>query len=115
MACPNTATRPRQFVPDGRGGFRPSALFEWAEWLEANREMRPYAEGGHIVQCGEIGDAVVSTVFLGLDHNHFGDGPPILFETMIFGGEHDQYQARYETLAEAEEGHQRALELVNGS
>src|SRR5215471_17514474 len=26
----------------------------------------------------------VSTVFLGLDHNYSGVGPPIVFETMIF-------------------------------
>ena len=26
----------------------------------------------------------VSTVFLGIDHNHWGHGPPILFETMVF-------------------------------
>lgn len=36
----------------------------------------------------------VSTVFLGLDH--FGRvGEPVLWETMIFGGAHDGYQARY--------------------
>jgi hypothetical protein len=57
-------------------------------------------------------DVTVSTVFLGLDHN-WGDGPPILFETMIFGGERDEYQERYSTWGEAEEGHQRAIELVN--
>ena len=28
----------------------------------------------------------VSTVFLGMDHQ-FGEGPPILWETMVFGGE----------------------------
>lgn len=50
----------------------------------------------------------VSTVFLSLDHN-WGDGPPILFETMIFGGEHDGYQERYRTWEEAEEGHEIAL------
>lgn len=51
-----------------------------------------------------IGDIYVSTVFLGLDHSFgsFGECKPVLFETMIFGGEHDQYQ----------EGHKRALEMV---
>lgn len=34
------------------------------------------------------------------------------FETMIFGGEHDQYQERYSTWDEAEAGHKRAIELV---
>lgn len=40
------------------------------------------------VAKARIGDAKVSTVWLG--HNHqFGDGPPLIFETMIFGGERD--------------------------
>jgi len=28
----------------------------------------------------------VSTVFLGLDHNFSSKGPPVVFETMVFGG-----------------------------
>ena len=47
---------------------------------------------------------MVSTVFLGLDHA-FDGGTPLLFETMIFGGEHDEYQERYATWDEAEAGH----------
>jgi hypothetical protein len=55
----------------------------------------------------------VSTVFLGLDHG-FDDGPPVLFETMIFGevGDLDQYQERYTTLEAAMAGHERAVEMV---
>ena len=44
----------------------------------------------------------VSTVFLGLDHG-FG-GPPLLFETMIFGGEYDLHCWRYSTWDEAVAG-----------
>lgn len=53
----------------------------------------------------------VSTVFLGLNHA-WRDGPPILFETMIFGGPHDRYQERYCTWDEAVAGHQRAIEMI---
>jgi hypothetical protein len=53
----------------------------------------------------------VSTVFLGLDHA-WGKGPPMLFETMIFGGEHDQYQERCSTWEQAEEMHRRACALA---
>lgn len=56
-------------------------------------------------------DVRVSTIFLGTNHAFFG-GTPILFETMIFGGEHDEYQERYATWEEAEAGHQRAIDLV---
>lgn len=62
----------------------------------------------------------VSTVFLGLDHNYSADGPPILFETMIFdldndgvwrNGE-DRYMRRYHTKYEAALGHERIVLLV---
>lgn len=59
----------------------------------------------------EEGDWEVSTVWLGLDHQ-WGDGPPHIFETMIFGGEHDQGCWRYATEAEAIAGHQRVVEAL---
>lgn len=65
-----------------------------------------------IIGKDQFGSVSVSTVFLGMDHS-FGGGEPVLFETMIFGGEHDQYQERYCTWDEAEKGHQIACDLVN--
>ncbi len=51
----------------------------------------------------------VSTVFLQLDHsyNRGPNDPPIVFETMVFGGTEDQSQERYATWAEAVAGHAR--------
>ena len=78
-------------------------FMEWAKWFEtADRRVAKTT----------VNDEVnVSTVFLGLDHS-FGDGPPLLFETMIFGGEHDQYQELFETWDQAEEGHTVAVALA---
>ena len=59
----------------------------------------------------DIGDARISTVFLGIDHSH-GHGPPLLFETMIFGGVHDQYQVRCSTWEQAEAQHATACAMV---
>lgn len=64
------------------------------------------------VKQEHIGDIFISTVFLGLDHAWQSD-IPVLWETMIFGGEHDQYQDRYTSYEDALEGHQTALNLVN--
>lgn len=78
---------------------------KWAFWFET---------ADRIVARDEIGSGLVSTVFLGLDHNHMRHvhgGPPILFETMIFadGGEIvDMW--RCSTWLEAEEQHKRAVE-----
>ena len=50
----------------------------------------------------------ISTVFLGLDHNHSGVGDPLLFETMIFLPDKTIGAiARYCTWAEAVAGHER--------
>ena len=59
-------------------------------------------------------DIVVNTVFLGLDHQ-WGNGPPLLFETMVFGGELDQNTDRYSTWEEAIEGHKNMCILVQYS
>jgi hypothetical protein len=79
-------------------------LMTWARWFE-NSQNR-------VVKQDMIGDVKVSTVFLGLNHNFGLDGPPVLWETMIFGGEHDDYQDRYTTHEDALKGHQAAIELV---
>ena len=80
--------------------------------LEAGLEWAKLFEGGNCrVAFNKIGDISISTIFLGLNHQ-FGEGLPLIFETMIFGGEHDQYQDRYSTWEEAEKGHKVAIELV---
>lgn len=79
-------------------------LMEWAKNFESEESRR--------VAQTIIKKIRVSTVFLGIDHS-FNGGTPILFETMIFGGKHDQYQERYSTWEQAEEGHKKAVKLVN--
>jgi hypothetical protein len=80
-------------------------LIKWAKWMETAKRH---------VALDKIGKVKISTVFLGLDHN-FGAGKPLIYETMIFGGKHDQYQERYYTKEEALEGHKKAVELVKNS
>ncbi len=86
-------------------GTRPIAepdLLKWAAGLE---------DSNRIVKQEDIGDVQISTVFLGLN-NQFGNGPPLLFETMIFGGPHDQWQDRYSTWDEAAAGHERVAQAI---
>lgn len=76
-----------------------------------------YLQEGNARRIGrdEFGDngAVVSTVFLGFDHG-YGDGPPVLFETMVFwhGAALDNEQERYTSLADAKAGHERWVRAV---
>ena len=80
-------------------------IHEWARWFEKDENRR--------VALDEVGDVRVSTIFLGLALS-WGGEPPLLWETMIFGGEHGEYQERYSTREAALEGHARALALVKG-
>ena len=80
-------------------------LLKWAGWYEkADRHIGKTEVGQPTVK--------VSTVFLGLDHQWEGGKPPLLFETMIFGGKHDEYMRRYSTKAEAGKGHAEIVELL---
>jgi hypothetical protein len=67
------------------------------------------------VQENTVNGYWISTVFLGLDHQH-GDGPPLVFETMAFpqcddGKLREDYCERYSTWDEAVAGHNRAVTL----
>lgn len=77
----------------------------WAKWFET-------AHGKRIIAQDSVGDVFVSTVFLGLDHNFGFGGDPLLYQTMIFGGPHDQYQSRYASRQGAIAGHAQALAMV---
>lgn len=59
----------------------------------------------------EYGDIQVSTVFLMMDHG-WGEGDPVLFETMVFGGALDDEQERYTSYDAAELGHTKMCERV---
>ncbi len=96
------------YVLDGHEPVLEHDLMKWARWFEtADRTVRRT----------EHGNMMVSTVFLGLDHNFDDDGPPVLFETMVFTGNEtgDWDMVRYCTWDEAEAGHLRMCESVFGA
>ena len=70
---------------------------EWAQWFGAHHDER-------VVGRWDVAGTEMSTVFLGFDHQ-FRDGPPLLFETMVFGSGRVDLVGRYSTWADAEEGH----------
>ena len=54
----------------------------------------------------------VSTVWLGLDHRFMSEGPPLIFETMVFRSKKNysgEYQERYSTEEEAIKGHKQTV------
>ena len=88
----------RYYVLDAAQNTLPATLHEWADFLQ-NGELR-------IVRQEEQGEVRLSTVFLGIDHRwtnygEFDHLPPIVFETCVFGGEHDGWTWRCCTFDQA--------------
>jgi len=95
------------YILDGKTPV-PCDLMTWAKtWGGVDK----------IVEKTKNDGVEVSTVFLGLDHRFDPDGPPMLFETMVFGGsdEQDEICERYSTWEEAEAGHARICVAVFGA
>lgn len=82
----------------------------WDDMMEQRR---------NVVAQTTIADVRVSTVFIGLDYNLTGndddDPRPILWETLVSGGEYDQDIVRYRTLADARAGHDAYVALVEAA
>lgn len=105
-----------KYILDEHGQAVPEPdLLKWAAWFE---------KADPRVAEDKFDGIRVSTVFLGLDHNHYGQGPPLLYETIIFGPEkhynelakreleesHEMW--RYTTRTNALAGHKKAVEVA---
>lgn len=96
------------YILDGRGNpVREPDPARWEEWFTGS--------DNRVLKHDTVSRAVrVSTVFLGFDYNFSGKGPPLLWETMIFGGRHDRTCQRYASRKDALAGHARALVIAKG-
>lgn len=102
-------TLPDNYILDANGEPVVCAdLFTWAMWMES--ADRCIAEDIATLAAGTV--ARVSTIFLGFDHGFGGGRAPVLWETMIFGGDLHHFQQRYRSKADALEGHRYALASV---
>lgn len=66
-----------------------------------------------MIVCGQ-GSAEVSTIFLSADARRGEGGPPLIFETMVFGLENPPPCDRWSTLTEAREGHAAIVAKLQG-
>ncbi len=79
-------------------------MLTWAKWFE-NHDRK-------VVFTNIAKDIDVSTVFLGLNHQFAPNAPPLIFETLVFGGPLDQDMDRYTTWEQAEQGHKEMVQKV---
>lgn len=69
---------PRRYILNDRGTpVIELDIQKWARWFGTSERQ---------VALDTIDGVTISTVFLALDHNYRDSGPPILWETMVFGG-----------------------------
>jgi hypothetical protein len=88
--------------PDGHTPIHEPDITKAAVWFGKTEERT-------VAKTALPGGLEVSTVFLGLDHN-MGDGPPQLFETMVFDGDSRGVDTwRCSTWTEAEAMHAAAV------
>jgi hypothetical protein len=103
-------------------GKTPIPVADMVEWAKAFGDIARKVAEVHYKR-GKRRYYII-TVFLGLDYS-FSDGPPVLWETMIFGHSRtityelggrsrkyhpDVYMNRYSSYEDALEGHRKALE-----
>jgi hypothetical protein len=105
--------RPRYFVLDDDG--EPVAVDDvevWGAWFESTRDNDARVLARDRDESPGAPDVLVSTVFLALDHSFGADGPPVLWETLVFGGPLDGEMQRYTSRAAALQGHQAMCRRV---
>jgi len=95
---------PWKYVLEGKTPVPVDDIHEWAMKFETCDRQIKLSE----LPSGET----ISTVFLGVDSNFLFGTQPLLFETMIFGGEYDHWQQKYATWEEAEAGHEEAIQMI---
>ena len=103
------ADRPRYYHRDGSPivtGDHIADMLVWAERFEHDDENRCVLFDKRFLWRDEV-----STIFLGLDHNFFGNGPPIIFETIVFRGGEPIYCERTSTEDEARHQHEHVRAL----
>ena len=91
-----------KYILEGKQTVECNDLITWARWFET---------GNRRVAEDIISGVRISTIFLGLDHA-FRGGPPMLFETMVFGGALNEEQERCTTWDQAEQMHKNMVERV---
>ena len=103
------------YILDGRTPVACDDMMLWGDWMNPEGKEpfhRTVRRDSFIIGSKEYCD--LSTVFLGIDYNFGERGSPVLFESMVFGGEHlDESMDRYCTWAEAAIGHSKIFQRID--
>jgi len=104
------------YILDEHGDPQPCAdVRMWGRWFEEASRTRARILAHDRDEGADGVEILVSTVFLGLDHNFGASGPPVLWETLVIGGLLDGLQMRYTSREDAFRGHQDVCRRVSES
>lgn len=99
---------------DGRPVPCPDTV-QWGHWMERAKRDRITVVAQDRDEGPDGVEVLVSTVFLGMDHNFSDKGPPVLWETLVFGGPLADEQDRYTSRSAALAGHQAMCQRVHAA
>jgi hypothetical protein len=85
-----TVPRPDKFYPDGSPILSDELLSAELKWATLFEDAKARIVGQTKTLYGER----LSTVWLGLNHNFFGGGPPLIYETMLFAPDKNSIRRR---------------------
>jgi hypothetical protein len=86
--------------------------FDWhGKPIDRDEYARLWQLPHHVALTDLLRRGRVSTIWFGLDLG-FPPAPPLIFETMVFGGPLDGFLDRYPTEALARAGHGRVVRLL---
>jgi hypothetical protein len=106
------------YILEGKTFRRARSLDEWGEFMSLEGKVPLYRHVGRdYFYIGGVGYCNLSTVFLGLDHGFPVIGNehsnPVLFESLIFGGDSlNDSMKRYTSWGDAEQGHIRIYHRI---
>jgi hypothetical protein len=91
---------------DDRVSVREVDGLSWAQWFLGAGDHR-------LVAVGFVAGATISTQFIGVSFQV--QGPPLLWQTIIIGGDRNGYQRSYASLEAARVGHQELIEQLKSA
>jgi len=102
------------YILEGHTPVQEPDLMKWERWFETAERRVALTEKNGIRLLHYLSKRFepvrISTVFLGINHQFFGEGKPLLFETMVFGGPFDGQIEQCSTWEQAERQHKEMVE-----
>lgn len=97
----------KHYILNKKGRPIRCSFWTWARWFEKT--------SNRVIAQTQMGRIMVSTIFLGIDHNFSDHGPPILWETLVLGGpSHGDGERCAGSREQAEAGHMKWVEKMLG-